>query len=65
MSFVSQSLGMHFLGAETVEPEEEDPVAAGNPGGSPRRHHAGGQHRCPGNDHRDSRVGGPQGERAV
>lgn len=56
---------MHFLGAETVEPEEEDPVAAGNPGGSPRRHHAGGQHRCPGNDHRDSRVGGPQGERAV
>ena len=65
MSCISQSLGVHLLGAETVEPEEEDPVAAGNPGGSPCRHHAGGWHCCPSHDHRDSRVGGPQGERAV
>ena len=64
MSCISQSLGVHLLGAETVEPEEEDPVAAGNPGGSPCWHYAGGWHCCPGHDHRDSRVGGPQGERA-
>ena len=65
MLFILQSLGVHLLGAETLEPEEENSVAAWNLGGSPHWHHAGSRHCCTCNDHRHSCVGGPQGKRTI
>ena len=65
MLFILQSLGVHLLGAETMEPEEENSVAAWNFGGSPHWHHAGSRHCCTCNDHRHSCVGGPQGKRTI
>ena len=57
-----QSLRLHVLGQEAVEQEEEDPVAAGHPGGGSRGDHPHRRHRRPRHDHRHSRLGRQKGK---
>ena len=45
-----------------MEQEEEDPVAAGHPGGGSRGDHPHRRHRRPRHDHRHSRLGRQKGK---
>jgi hypothetical protein len=60
-----EPVGLHLLGQEAVEPQEEDPVAAGHPDWRARGHRPHRRRRHPRPPHRPAHLVRPQSPRPL